>query len=93
MSDPAAHPPDHDEFHIQIDRAHYDVDKDRMTGEELRHVPPVPIPEDRDLYEVRPAEGTGRSKTPPSWRCATACASSPLPATSTRADAEGPYRG
>lgn len=57
MSDPAAHPPDHDEFHIQIDRAHYDVDKDRMTGEELRHVPPVPIPEDRDLYEVRPAEG------------------------------------
>ena len=27
-----------------------------MTGEQLRHLPPVPIPDDRDLYEVRPGE-------------------------------------
>jgi Multiubiquitin len=43
-------------FRIQIDRAHYTVHQERMTGEELRHVPPTPIPPDRDLYEVRPGE-------------------------------------
>ncbi len=44
------------EFHIQIDRVHYVVHKREMTGEELRHVPTPPIPQDRDLYEVRPGE-------------------------------------
>jgi hypothetical protein len=43
-------------FRIQIDRVHYEVHKEHMTGEELRHVPPTPIPQDRDLYEVRPGE-------------------------------------
>jgi hypothetical protein len=43
-------------FHIQIDRAHYTVHQEQMTGEQLRHVPPDPIPPDRDLYEVRPGE-------------------------------------
>jgi hypothetical protein len=43
-------------FRIQIDRVHYEVHQDHMTGEQLRHVPPTPIPPDRDLYEVRPGE-------------------------------------
>ena len=43
-------------FQIQIDRVHYTVHQDDLTGEQLRHVPPVPIPADRDLYEVRPGE-------------------------------------
>jgi hypothetical protein len=41
-------------FEIQIDRAHYKVHKERMTGLELRHVPPTPIGPDRDLFEVVP---------------------------------------
>lgn len=40
-------------FRIQIDRHHYDVDKHRMTGSELRHLPEHTIPESRDLYEIR----------------------------------------
>jgi Multiubiquitin len=43
-------------FRIQIDRVHYTVHQEHMTGEQLRHVPPTPIPQDRDLYEVRPGE-------------------------------------
>lgn len=43
-------------FRIQIDRVHYEVHEEHMTGEELRHVPPAPIPQDRDLYEVRPGD-------------------------------------
>jgi hypothetical protein len=41
-------------FRIQIDRTEYTVHKERMTGEELRHVPPTPIEPDRDLFEVVP---------------------------------------
>lgn len=52
----AAEHHEHPSFHIQIDRVHYDVDQDHMTGEQIRHVPPTPIPADRDLYEVRPGE-------------------------------------
>ena len=44
------------EFHIQIDRHEYTVHLREMTGEQLRHVPPTPIPQDRDLYEVVPGE-------------------------------------
>jgi hypothetical protein len=43
-------------FRIQIDRVHYTVHAEKMTGEQLRHVPKPPIPADRDLYEVRPGE-------------------------------------
>lgn len=52
---PAGHH-EHPTFHVQIDRVHYEVHQDQMTGEQIRHVPPTPIPEDRDLYEVRPGE-------------------------------------
>ena len=48
----------HDEhptkFNIQIDRTHYTVTQKEMTGTELRRVPPEPIGEDRDLFEVVP---------------------------------------
>jgi hypothetical protein len=43
-----------EEFRIQIDRNHYVVHKRRMTGEEIRHIPPTPIGPDRDLWEVVP---------------------------------------
>lgn len=39
---------------IQIDRKEYIVDHQKMTGEQLRHVPPEPIGPDRDLFEVVP---------------------------------------
>jgi hypothetical protein len=47
--------PEH-EIHIQIDRVHYTVTEKVMTGAQIRHVPPDPIPETRDLYQVRPGE-------------------------------------
>ena len=43
-------------FEIQIDRKHYQVEKDEMTGAELRRVPAEPIKTDRDLFEVVPGE-------------------------------------
>lgn len=41
-------------FQIQIDREHYTVHQEEMTGAELRRVPPAGISDDRDLWEVRP---------------------------------------
>jgi len=47
--------PDRDRhFKIKIDRDTYEVDKERMTGREIRLVPALPIGEDRDLFEVVP---------------------------------------
>jgi hypothetical protein len=43
-----------DQISIQIDRVHYKVEAKELTGEQLRHVPPSPIPEDRDLFLVVP---------------------------------------
>jgi hypothetical protein len=42
------------EFQIQIDRTHYTVAKEQMTGSELRQVPNPPIGPERDLFEVVP---------------------------------------
>ncbi len=39
---------------IQIDRGHYDVTGESLTGAELRLLPETPISADRDLFEVRP---------------------------------------
>jgi len=44
------------QFHIQIDREHYTVPESKLTGAEIRKVPPTPIPADRDLYLVRPGQ-------------------------------------
>jgi hypothetical protein len=57
MPDKPEHPkrPDH-EFHIQIDRAHFETTEDALTGAQLRKLPPGGIPNDRDLYEIRPGD-------------------------------------
>jgi hypothetical protein len=44
----------HLKYQIQIDRVHYTVTQEVMTGAELRRVPPTPIGPDRDLFEVVP---------------------------------------
>lgn len=41
-------------FQIQIDRVHYTVTQQEMTGSQLRQVPPTPVGSDRDLFEVVP---------------------------------------
>lgn len=41
-------------FQIQIDRVHYTVTQEKMTGAELRKVPQAPIGSERDLFEVVP---------------------------------------
>ena len=46
----------HEKYEIQIDRKHYPVEKDEMTGEELRQVPAEPIGLDRDLFKVVPGK-------------------------------------
>jgi len=43
-----------DKFHIQIDRAHFTVTEDHMTGAQLRQLPSPPVGPDRDLFEVIP---------------------------------------
>lgn len=48
------HGPKH--FNIQIDREHFLVDQEQLTGAQLRQLPAPPIPADRDLYQVRPGE-------------------------------------
>lgn len=46
-------------FQIQIDRVHYTVRRDAMTGGELRALVVPPVGPDRDLFEVVPG-GTDR---------------------------------
>ena len=40
--------------HIQIDRTKYEVFDEKLTGAELRRVPPTPIPPERDLFQIVP---------------------------------------
>ena len=42
-------------FEIQIDREHFTVHQEDMTGAQIREVPKPPIGPDRDLFEVGPA--------------------------------------
>ncbi len=42
-------------FQIQIDREHFTVHQEDMTGAQIRQVPNPPIGPDRDLFEVGPA--------------------------------------
>jgi hypothetical protein len=42
------------QFQIQIDRVHYTVQHEKLTGAELRQVPNPTIGPDRDLWEVVP---------------------------------------
>lgn len=43
-------------YQIQIDRVHYTVDDESMTGTQLRTVPDPDIAADRDLFEVVPGD-------------------------------------
>lgn len=42
------------QFQIQIDRTHYTVTLEKMTGAQLRNVPTPPVGADRDLFQVVP---------------------------------------
>jgi hypothetical protein len=44
------------EYKIQIDRAHYEVKKEALTGAQLRALPTPDIGPERDLFEVVPGE-------------------------------------
>lgn len=44
----------HEEFNIQIDRDHFRVAAESLTGAQLRALPKPPIGPDRDLFEVVP---------------------------------------
>ena len=54
-----AHPA---KFQIQIDRVQFTVDKEQITGAELRQLPTPAIGPDRDLFEVVPG-GTDKKIT------------------------------
>jgi hypothetical protein len=43
-------------YEIKIDREHFEVHQDQMTGAELRAVPTPPIGPERDLFEVVPGQ-------------------------------------
>ena len=59
IKDAEDHHPHEIKFEIQIDRKHYTVSLDHMTGLQLRAIPSPPIGPDRDLFEVVPG-GTDR---------------------------------
>ena len=44
------------EFHIQIDRTHFTVSQEQLSGALIRALPTPPIGPDRDLYEIRPSQ-------------------------------------
>jgi hypothetical protein len=52
MTDSAAKKPD--KFNIQIDRHHYTVTAEQLTGAQLRTVPEPHIAADRDFFAVDP---------------------------------------
>lgn len=45
---------DKDRYQIQIDRVHYTVEQDALTGAELRPLVVPPVGPDRDLFDVVP---------------------------------------
>ena len=47
-------PGDDKTYDIQIDRTHYEVSGNRLTGTDIRNIPTPPIPPERDLFEVVP---------------------------------------
>lgn len=49
-------PPKDKSFKIQIDRVHYEIKDEQLTGGQLRMVPDPDIPPERDLFEVVPGQ-------------------------------------
>lgn len=52
---PSTNPHGAHQTNIQIDRVHYRVPVDVLTGQQLRELVTPPIPETRDLFRVVPA--------------------------------------
>ncbi len=46
--------PAHKVSTIKIDRTQYEWPEEKITGAQLRQLPPTPIPADRDLFQVVP---------------------------------------
>ena len=46
--------PEQKVFTIQIDRTQYEWSEEKIDGAQLRHLPPTPIPPERDLFQVIP---------------------------------------
>ena len=46
--------PAHKVFTIRIDRIEYEWPDEKITGAQLRHLPPTPIPYERDLFQIVP---------------------------------------
>ena len=46
--------PGHKVVTIQIDRTEYEWPKEKISGAQLRRLPPTPIPPERDLFQVIP---------------------------------------
>ncbi|MCY4081452.1 MAG: multiubiquitin domain-containing protein [Caldilineaceae bacterium] len=47
-------PEDDKSYSIKIDRTEYVVNENRLTGADLRKIPKLPIPPDRDLFQIIP---------------------------------------
>ena len=54
--------PESKPFDIQIDREHYQIDVEKISGAVVRQVPPTPIPADRDIFQVVPGHDDQRIK-------------------------------
>ena len=46
--------PGHKVVTIQIDRTEYEWPEEKISGAQLRRLPPTPIPPERDLFQVIP---------------------------------------
>ena len=46
--------PEHKVFTIQIDREQYEWADEKISGAQLRLLPPTPTPPERDLFQVVP---------------------------------------
>ena len=51
---PAPGSPEHKAFIIRIDQTEYEWSEEKISGAQLRRLPPTPIPADRDLFQVVP---------------------------------------
>ena len=51
---PDKDPPEHKPFIIRIDREQYEWPEEKISGAQLRGLPPTPIPPERDLFQVVP---------------------------------------
>ena len=55
--------PEHKVFTIRIDRAEYEWSEEKITGAQLRHLTPTPIPDDRDLFQIVPGHPDRKIKS------------------------------